>query len=85
MDKEIITIKKRQDYGMGGQRISLHLPQWMIDVIDQEAGTKGETRAKVIAYLIYSGLKAHTGEFIMPGRNTIKASWLKRGKKWGTK
>ena len=83
MDKEIVQIKRRQPSGIEGQRISLHLPQWMIEVIDQEAEIKSETRARVIAYLIYSGLKAHTGEFVMPRNNTIKDNWLKRGKRWG--
>lgn len=83
MKKETIQIRRRQPLGIEGQRISLHLPQWMIEVIDEEAGIMSETRARVIAYLIYSGLKAHTGEFVMPAKNTIRDNWLKRGKRWG--
>jgi len=82
---DMIHVRKRQPFGIEGQRISLHLPGWILEVIDQEAELKGETRAKVIAYLIYSGLKAHTGRFTKPANNTIKENWEKRGKRWGAK
>jgi hypothetical protein len=83
METETIQIKKRQDYGIDGQRVSLHLPRWMISTIDEEATARGETRAKVIAYLIYSGLLAHIGAFKKPNKNTIQERWQKRGQRWG--
>lgn len=85
METETVKIRKRQPMGIDGKRISFVLPPWMLEVIDQEAEIKSETRSKVISYLIYSGLKAHTGEFVSPGRNTIKKNWQDRGRKWGMK
>jgi hypothetical protein len=78
----ITTRGKRQKRGIGTKRINVTLPHYLIWLADQEAKEKDKTRSNVIAYLILSGLKAHTGEFIPPGRNTIKENWIKRGRKW---
>lgn len=86
METETISIsevvKKRQKMGINGVRISLHLPEYLLRLVDEEAKEKEQTRANVISYLVLAGLKAHCDEFRKPFNNTIKQNWIKRGKRW---
>ena len=86
METETISIseivKKRQKMGINGVRISLHLPEYLLRLVDEEAKEKEQTRANVISYLVLAGLKAHCDEFRKPSNNTIKQNWIKRGKRW---
>jgi len=79
---DTIEIKKRQTKGIEGVRVAFHIPAWMLKHVDDEAKAKGQTRAAVMAYLIFAGLKAHTGEFYQPSKNTIRERWEKRGREW---
>lgn len=86
METETISIsevvKKRQKIGINGKRISFHIPEYLLRLVDEEANEKGQTRANVMAYLMFAGLKAHCDEFRKPYENTIKKNWIKRGKRW---
>lgn len=82
MDSLTIEVRKRQKIGIKGKRISIHLPEYLLRLVDEEAKEKSQTRANVIAYLVLAGLKAHCDEFRKPLDNTIKESWIKRGKRW---
>lgn len=72
----------RQKKGVNTIRISASLPEWLIKVIDEEAKEKNKTRSQVMAYLLYSGLKAHIGNFAYPNENSIHKNYLRRGKTW---
>jgi len=76
------AVKKRQKMGINGVRISHHMPEYLLNLVDEEAKEKSQTRANVISYLVLAGLKAHCDEFRKPLKNTIKENWIKRGKKW---
>lgn len=86
METETISIpklvNKRQKIGINGKRISFHIPEYLLRLVDEEAKEKGQTRANVMAYLMLAGLKAHCDEFRKPSNNTIKQNWIKRGRKW---
>lgn len=72
----------RQEKSDETARITINIPQFMEDVIEEEAEIKGKSKSLVITYLIYSGMKAHIGEFKYPADNTIHKNYLKRGKIW---
>lgn len=75
-------VKKRQNMGIKGKRISFHMPEYLLRLVDEEAKAKQQTRANVISYLVLAGLKAHCNEFRNPANNTIRENWIKRGKRW---
>jgi hypothetical protein len=78
----IITRGKFQKKGINSKRVTITIPQYLLYLVDQEAKEKDKSRSNVISYLILSGLKAHTGEFFNPAKNTIRDNWIKRGKRW---
>lgn len=80
--EDTVQIKIRQKTGINGKRISLHLPEYLLRLVDEEAKEKQQTRANVISYLVFAGLKAHCDEFRKPANNTIKENWIKRGRRW---
>lgn len=64
------------------ERITINIPKFIDEIIEQEAAEKGKSKSLVATYLIYSGLKAHIGTFKYPAENTIMKNYLKRGKIW---
>lgn len=88
MDDEkdlMITLPKRnirQEKSSETHRITISIPNFIDEIIDEEAEIKGKSKSLVITYLIYSGLKAHIGAFKYPADNTIQKNYLKRGKQW---
>lgn len=80
---QAVEIKRRyQEKGSQVTKTGVAIPGYLLQWIGQEAKEKGQTRSAVIAYLIYCGLKAHTGEFIPPADNTIKKNYIARGRIW---
>jgi len=78
LPKRNIRQERRQDT----ERITINIPRFLEEIIEEEAAIKGKSKSLVITYLIYSGLKAHIGEFRMPADNTIMKNYLKRGRIW---
>jgi hypothetical protein len=72
----------RQERSQETERITINIPKFMEEIIEEEAAVKGKSKSLVITYLIYSGLKAHVGTFKYPAENTIMKNYLKRGKIW---
>jgi hypothetical protein len=79
-----VELKKRKRLPVGSKtrNISVNVAEYLLAVIDEEAAIKGKTRSNVIGYLLLAGLKAHIGRFVVPGNNTIKENYKKRGNKW---
>lgn len=84
-DANIVHVNKRTRQGAETVTTTFSIPKYLLDIIEEEAATKNKSRSNVITYLVYSGLKAHIGEFRYPSENTIKANWLKRGQMWQIK
>jgi hypothetical protein len=79
-----VEVKKRKRIirGTNTRNISVNISEYLMAVIDEEAASKGKTRSNVIDYLIFTGLKAHVGKFILPANNTILENYKRRGNKW---
>jgi len=79
---EVLTEGIRLKKGSDLISTSVQLPKFMLNVIADEATFKNKSISQTIVYLIYSGLKAHVGEFKYPNENSINKNYLKRGQKW---
>jgi hypothetical protein len=77
--------RRRTKKGSNTKKMSVTIPEFLVDLIEEEAKLKNKTKSQVMTYLIYSGLKAHVGTFRYPNENTIKTNYLKRGKIWTVK
>lgn len=72
----------RQERSQDTERITINIPKFLDEIIEEEAEIKGKSKSLVITYLIYSGLKAHIGQFKPPTDNSIMINYMKRGKHW---
>ena len=81
-ESKIIEVKQRTRKGAETIPDNVTIPKFLYDVIEEEAKEKGKSFSNVASYLIYSGLKAHIGEFGFPADNTIQKNYLKRGRIW---
>jgi transcriptional regulator of met regulon len=83
MDEEFVKIPKKRARKTGeNNRITISIPIYIDEIVDEEAREKETSKSVVINYLIYTGLKAHIGQFKPPKDNTIMKNYLKRGKIW---
>ena len=81
-ESNIIEVRQRTKKGANTVSITLTIPEFLMAVIEEEAKEKGKSLSNVASYLIYSGLKAHIGEFGYPADNTIQRNYMKRGRIW---
>jgi len=81
-EQDFLTEKNRTRKGSDTANISITIPDFLLKIIDEEASFKYKSRSQVIAYLVYSGLKAHVSEFRFPSENTINKNYIKRGHTW---
>jgi hypothetical protein len=81
-DITLDTNQKRNKAGIDYTTRNINLPLWMEKIIRAEAMEKEKSASLVVTYLIYSGLKAHVGEFRPPADNSIMRNYIARGKRW---
>lgn len=79
---ELPKINNRMKKSKDTERITINIPKFIDEIIEEEAALKGISKSVVVNYLIYAGLKAHIGSFRMPSDNTIMKNYMKRGKHW---
>jgi hypothetical protein len=86
MEENMIELpRRRTKKGSNTKKMSVSIPEFLVQLIEEEAKIKNKSKSQVITYLIYSGLKAHVGTFRYPTENTIRINYLKRGKIWTIK